>query len=54
MTDVVILQTSDFASFGVTRADTKFDQVLGRSKSVSATFMSTGYTYHEYDLRTGN
>ena len=49
----------------MTRVDTKFEQGLGWVRKclgvnmfgvygVSVTFMSTGYMYHEYDLRTGD
>ena len=44
----------------MTRVDTEFEQGLGSVKKclrvygVSVTFMSTGYMYHEYDLRCGD
>jgi len=49
---------------GLIRGDPKFGQGLGyiaalqvkglRVYGVSVTFMSTGYMYHRYDLRTGD
>ena len=49
-----------WACFGMTHVDIKFEQGLGyvrkclRVYGVSVTFMSTGYMYHKYDLRTGD
>jgi len=49
-----------WSCFGMTRVDTKCEQWLGSVRKclgvygVSVTFMSTGYMYHKYDLRTGD
>ena len=56
----LLLRLHILACSGMTRVDTAFEQGVGYVRKclgvygVSVTFMSTGYMYHEYDLRTGD